>query len=149
MTPRLFRQLIVAWWALGIVCVLVILVTERYLPAELLHYIDSVANTDPTAFEWIIIALGFVLLLLLIAASIAAFRFKRWGRSLFLWINVVSLGFSPVFGESILSAYAATICYLYAVLTGGILFTMYLPPIGPFFESNDTGHEGWQSSLKR
>ena len=134
MTSRLFRQLILVWWALAIVCVAVTLITQRYLPAALVNHIDSVANTDPTVLEWIAIGFGFVLLLLLVVASVGAFRFKRWGRSLFLWINVLSLVLSPLFGESILSAWAATVCYLYSILTGGLLFTMYLPPIGTLFE---------------
>ncbi len=134
MTSRLFRQLILAWWSLGIVCIAVTLITQRFLPTELVNYLDSVGKRDPTFIEWTAIGLGLGLFLVVVVASVGVFRFRRWGRSLFLWSHVLVLIPSVLVGESIMSGWAATFNYLYSILTGGILFTMFLPPIALFFE---------------
>jgi hypothetical protein len=40
-------------------------------------------------------------------------------------------------GPTVLSEWAAVLVYLDSILTGGIIFTMYLPPIATLFEQNE------------
>src|SRR5687767_13143205 len=107
MTTRLFRQLILAWWLVMLISVVVDLATARYLPPELVSYQDSVANAEPTAVAWFGFALGFILLFLDVIASIGLYRFKRWGRTLFLWVHVLSLVLYPFCGVFIVSEWAS------------------------------------------
>ena len=134
MTPKLFKQLLIAWWILGIVSIVVTLLTERYLPIELIAYLDSVAETEPSFVEWTALFVGFILFVAMIVASFGVFIFKPWGRMLFLWSNVFVLPLSPIFGPSVLSGWAVTVGFAWSVLTGGVLFTMYLPPISYLIE---------------
>ena len=118
----------------------VINVTARYLPPELVSYQDSVADAEPTIFDWWALAVGVFLLILFIVASVGLYGFKRWGRNLFLWTNVALLVISPAYGVSITSGLSSAVCYLDAMLTGGILFAMYLPPINSVFEADSRCH---------
>jgi hypothetical protein len=130
MTTKLFRQLIVAWWLIMLISVIVDLATEQYLPPELVYYLES---AKPSTLEWF--ATGFILIGVLVA-SIGLYRIKRWGRTLFLWVNVLSLILSPLFGVGISSGWALVGYGLSSILSGGILFTTYLPPIANHFDKN-------------
>jgi len=131
----LFRGLI--WWALLIISSVVGAVSERYfLPAELVSYLDSLAAAKRTVFDWISLAAFFVVLIAFVIASVGLYKFKRWGRTLLLWTNVVFVIISPVFGVSVVSALASPLYSLESLLMGGIIFAMYLPPIGPLFEDD-------------
>jgi hypothetical protein len=134
MTPWIFRGLILAVWALTALCVVVTLFTRQYLPPQLINYLDSVTSGGRTSFDWIMMGFSFFLLLLLVIASVGLYKFKGWGRTLFLWINVVSLAILPSHSVSIESGFVQAVYYLSVLLEGGLLFTMYLPPIGPLFE---------------
>jgi hypothetical protein len=136
MTPLIFRRLILTWWGFAIFGVAATLATERYLlPAELLNYLDSQEAVEPTAFDGVALAAGFAAALALIIGSVGLYKFRPWGKWLFLWSNVISLLISPLYGPTIQAGIASSFWHLDSLLTGGIIFSMYLPPIDQLFDS--------------
>src|SRR5678816_2949609 len=106
MTRSIFRGLVLGMWGLTFLCVVVSLATRRYLPPELLNYLDSIGSREQTTFDWVILALSLFLSLLLIIASVGLYKFKRWGRTLFLWVNLASLAILPSSGASVESGFS-------------------------------------------
>lgn len=138
MTKHIFRWLLVLWWFLLILCVAVALATEQFLPVELLNYLKTREEADPTTSDWVLFIAAIPLLVGLIAATIGLFSFKKWARILFVFVHIMSLALIPFSGPAILSESAEIICYFSNIVSGGILFTMYLPPIRSHFETDST-----------
>ena len=135
MTRTIFRWMILIWWVLAIICIVVSAAGERYLlPSELASYIDSQAVAEETTFDLIVLAIAGFLLVAMIIASIGLYKFNGWGRTLFLWSNILSIAIFAAIGPFVSSGILGTISYVDSLLTGGILFTMYLPPIEQFFD---------------
>ncbi|MEO8573695.1 MAG: hypothetical protein ABI481_06980 [Pyrinomonadaceae bacterium] len=145
MTISIFRGLILGVWALTVLYVVVALASQRYLPPELSNYLDSVASTEVTVFRWAIFAITAFLFFVLIIATVGLYKFKRWGRTLFLWTNVGSLAILPAHGISIELGFVTAVQYLGVLVEGGLLFAMYLPPIGPLFDEQSQGIENDRS----
>jgi hypothetical protein len=142
MTKTTFRRLIILWWCIGIVCVVVTLSTEKYLPRELASYLAAKANAEPTAFEFSGIIIGLVVLLASMIGSIGLYFFKSWARDVFVLTNVLGLFLTPFFGPSVMSEWASGVCYLYGILTGGLLFSLFLPPMKGIFDGGDDWSSG-------
>jgi hypothetical protein len=134
MTKTTFRRLIILWWSVGLVCIVVTLSTQKYLPSELSSYLAAKANADPTPIELTGIIIGVALLVALIIGSIGLYLFKAWSRDLFLLTNVLGLFLTPFFGPSVMSEWASGICYVSSLLTGGLLFSLYLAPMKGVFQ---------------
>lgn len=137
MTKTIFRRLIILWWCLAIVCIGVISATNKYLPTELASYLAAKAAVDPTPFEFAGIIIGLALLVASIIGSIGLYFFKSWSRDVFVLTNVLGLFLTPFFGPSVMSEWASGVCYFYTLLTGGLLFTLFLAPIKEVFEAQD------------
>lgn len=137
MTPLVFRRLILIWWVLLIVSIVGAGVTESYFfPPELSNYQESVAARELTVFDGLAIALAVPISIGLIVGSIGSYNFKPWARTLFLWSNLLSLVPSFLSGASIETGFTSFFASLDMLLTGGLLFTMYLPPIGDIFDKH-------------
>lgn len=137
MTRRGFRNLIILWWVAGISCVLVSLATNNYLPIELRNYLEALANAEPTLRDWIVIAIGFIVLIAAIVVTVGLYRFRPWAKSLLLPIHVIALMLMPFYGPSVMTGWASALSFLYSVLTGGLLFLVYLSPVGQMFVAQD------------
>ena len=134
MTKTTFRRLIILWWCVGIVCIVVTLSTEKYLPSELSGYLAAKANADPTPIEWTGIIFGLALSLAQIIGSIGLYLFKSWSLDLFVVTTLLGLFLTPFFGPWVISEWASGICYFYSLLTGGLLFSLYLSPMKEVFQ---------------
>ena len=139
MTPSLFRKLILIWWVIGVVSGAFAVFAPGLLPAELENYRESVLDSELTAFDWIVGGVDVIALVALVVASIRLYNFKPSGRTLFLWANIVLLCTDPAYGPNVVPAIASPLHTLDAYLTGGILFAMYLPPIGPIIDEQTVG----------
>lgn len=124
MTRQAFRKLILLWWLAGIICTVVTLATDSYLPTELRNYYDM-AYAQPTAGDWILFGAGFLLLLAAILVSVGLYRFREWVRRLFLPIQIAVLILMPFYGPSVTSGWANALTYLYSLLTGGLSFWFF------------------------
>lgn len=136
MTKTTFKRLIVFWWILGFAGIAMTLFTEKYLPLELSNYLAAKANADPTPLEVTAIIIGFALLLATIIGSIGLYFFRTWARDLFVLTQLIGLFLAPFFGPTVTSEWAAAISYLHAMVTGGLLFSLYLPPLSKLFPNN-------------
>lgn len=135
MTRQRFRRLILLWWLSGISCVVTALATNQYLPTELRNYQEAITNTDVTVVDWIVFAVAFAVFVCAIIVSVGLYRFRRWAKSLLLPTHIVALILMPFYGPNVMTGWAYTTTYLYSVLTGGLLFLVYLSPVSYMFES--------------
>ena len=126
--------MLVASWLLFVLWIAAYWITQPYLPEELRPYLYTISVKEPTTFDWAIIGAGMTLTVVSVVASIGVYLFRRWARWLFLWTNLIGIALSPLSGVLIASEWLSPIAYFLTYLTGGILFTMYLPPITVAFE---------------
>lgn len=103
---------------------------------ELRNYLEGMANAEPTVGDWIVIAVGFVVLVAAIVISVGLYRFRLWAKRFLLPIHIVALIVMPFYGASVMTGWAYALCYLYSLLTGGLLFLVYLSPVSQMFEAN-------------
>jgi hypothetical protein len=141
MSVSSFRRILIIWWLVGVLCVVVNAATQTYLPAELAGYVAKNAAAEPTDFEFAGIILGLLLLLALGIGSIGLFFLRSWARDTFLLANVLGVFLTPFFGPSVMSEWASGVSYLSSILTGGILFVLYLSPLSQSF-NRDAGVRG-------
>lgn len=101
--------------------------TEKNLPPELLAYRE---RAELTRLVMAGLVLGSFLALATLIASIGLFFAKAWARETFLLTNI-GVAFLPLvfFQPGIASVWAETAAYLHTLLTGGLLFSLYLPPL--------------------
>ncbi len=131
--------MIVGWWLLMLLSGIFAAFLDGSLPPELAEYNTKLATRESTVGDWVFITFGFALILLVAIASVGLWLFKRLGRTLFLVANLLS--FAGYFGNDVpvVLVWADIVSYLSSLLLGGILFTMYLPPISEHFELSDQG----------
>ncbi len=141
MSKLTLRCLLLLWWLLGFVCVVSTLTTQGQLPPALAEYVAAQAEAEPTQFDWAIIIFGFAGLLAMIVGSVGLFFFRAWGRETFVITNIIGVILSPFLGPVVMSEWTVTISYVCSILTGGILFSVYLPPIRQFFDGDRTAPE--------
>jgi uncharacterized membrane protein len=137
MTETIFRRLIIFWWLLNVVGIVLVLSTERYLPIELSSYVEAQANAELTTIEMTAAIIGLALFGVLIVATIGLYFFKKWSRGLFVLTNVGFLLLHPFLGPWVMSEWESGVWYVCSLLTGGLLFAMYLPPLNQIFAGTD------------
>lgn len=113
--------------------VVVSFLTESYLPLEFQNYLEAERERERTTYDFVLLAIDLFFIIALITGSFGTFYFRAWGRSLFLWTNVLSLFLYVVHPVDPVSGLGSMFSYLESLLAGGILFTMYLPPMNRLF----------------
>lgn len=141
MTRKGFRKLILLWWLSDILGLVMYLATKKYLPMELTNYLERMTNAEPTTGDWIVIAVGLVVLVATIVVSVGLYRFRPWAKRLFLPIQIVALIVMPFYGPFVMTGWAYALGCLYSVLTGGLLFLVYLSPVSKMFEAKGDAQE--------
>ena len=69
-----------------------------------------------------------------LTASVGLLLFKRWARTLFLLLVLVSVACTPFLGLSVVGGYEALVSYILVLAQGAILALVYLSGIGSEFE---------------
>jgi ABC-type arginine/histidine transport system permease subunit len=133
MTRQGFRRLIILQWLLGLSAVVASWLT---LPPDLKGYLEAKPNAEPTIETWIIFAAGVLILIASIIIYVGLYRFRPWAKTLLWPIHLAALLMMPFYGPSILSGWANALSYLYALVNGGILFLVYLSPLGQMFRND-------------
>src|SRR5687767_1543931 len=103
MNPTRFRLLILGWWCMAAVGLIITAVTEQYLPEELRNYLHTAGAAELSWVDTITLGVAGAGGILLIVASVGLYQFKSWGRTLFLWTNLLGFVIAPVLGVSIQS----------------------------------------------
>lgn len=80
--------------------------------------------------------MAFAVFVCAVIVSVGLYRFRPWAKNLLLPIHIVALILVPFYGPNVMTGWAYTMTYLYSVLTGGLLFLVYLSPVSYMFESN-------------
>ena len=141
MSKFTLRCLLLFWWLLLIVCVVSTLTTQQHLPPALAEYVSAQANAELSQFELAMIIFGLLGLLAMIVGSVGLFFFRTWGRETFVITNIIGVFLPPFFGPVVMSEATMTISYLCSILTGGLLFSVYLPPLRNLFVENRAANQ--------
>ena len=136
MTRQGFRRLLVLSWLIGVAAVVVSLATVPYLPSDLRHYLKAQSDAEPTTMDWVIFTVGLCLLTGHVITSVGIYRFRAWAKRLLLPINVIALLLLPLYGPSVMTGWASALNYLNGLVSGGILFLVYLSPVGRMFATD-------------
>ena len=131
---RLYRGALIAEWVLALGAAAVAIATEPLLPPELRDYLDRQASEPLTGRDLIEMAAGVVFLSLAAAATVGLFRFRRWGRRLFVALTL--LGFVPIvaMGPTVETGAATAMAETATLLSGIILALVYGSPIRDRFD---------------
>lgn len=93
--PKTIRRLIVVEIALLVVVVAAAFAEERFLPAELQSYLAAEAESPWTACDWVFVAVGVPLFVLIIVSWVALWR--GWPTARFLYTLTWGLSL-PLYG---------------------------------------------------
>ena len=66
--------------------------------------------------------------------SIGMIYFKRWARTCFVLLTILTIGMAPFWGVSVQYGYEAAISLVMALLDGAILAMMFLTSLGNEFD---------------
>ena len=94
-------------------------------------------NAEPTVRDWIVYAIGLMVLIAAIVVTFGLYHFRPWAKRFLLPTHVVALILMPFYGPSVMTGWASALSFLYSVLTGGLLFLVYLSPVGLMFGTQD------------
>jgi hypothetical protein len=133
MTRQGFRRLFIISWLVGLTAVAVSMLTVSYLPPDLRDYVEAQSNAEPTTKDWVVFTVGVCLLIGYIITSVGLYRFRAWAKTLFLPMNIIALLMMPLYGPSVMTGWASAFNCLNCLVGGGVLFLVYLSPVGQMF----------------
>ena len=133
-TLRHFRVLLTWSWVVILVGVVVDIATESILPEPLQEYLELQYNEEWSRETLLLLGVGIPLIVAVVASYVGLYRFKRWGRTLWLWAGVVGCIVTPAFGPAIYSAWAEPIYFPETALYGVILALAYVSPVAQLIE---------------
>ena len=131
-TPRLFRGLVVASLLVGVSAAALDALWPSLLPGALADAAEAVQSTANDSFASIAV-LAAVFLAALVG-TYGLFMFQRWGRSLSLWVTVITLPLLAVQGPVVLSGWASALVDLSSSLWAAALAVAYWSPLAGRFE---------------
>ena len=134
----LFRIILISGVITAIVGVVVGINLTDTLPILLQDYLIDVDNEDITDGEAILplIAL-FSLLILLLVSTIGLWKFKRWARTLYITLTVISVLLYPTLGPVVMNAWEAMFNDLALILEGVLIAMMLTGPISEKFKVSE------------
>jgi uncharacterized membrane protein (DUF2068 family) len=146
MTPTLYRALLLASIAIGVIGGTLDLIFPALLPdafrAAQTEYDEALADSHA-----IMLGLGAVLLLIvLLCTTYGLYRFRSWARSAALISTAFALATYPLIGPTSQSGLAASVDALASYLWGAILALSFVPPIAGRFTKPGTEESPKQSN---
>lgn len=114
--------------------------TAAHLPPELRDYVDARNSAELDTKDWIGFVVGISFLVSYFVTSVGLYKFKAWAKKVFLPINItavlIALFLTPLYGPYVTTGWELTLNYLNGLINGGILFLVYLSPVGHMFPHN-------------
>lgn len=138
-TPRYFRSLLTWSWIVLLVGGVLDTATESALPEPLRDYLEGQYDEEWSRRDVLLMCIGIPLIVAVVASYIGLYRFKRWGRSLWLWTGVGGCVLTPLLGPSVYSAWVEPFYFVATVLYGVILTLAFVPPINRMIEVEPSG----------
>lgn len=119
------RLSIVAEWLLVVLSIVLSELLADRLPQQLRDYLEWEVSRELTSWEGVLLILALLGLGLVLVASVALFRFRRWGLWLYLAASVALYALSPFTGPVVSHPLSAIVDDLSSAASGlvvGIAF---------------------------
>lgn len=135
---KLFRLSLVTYILLAIGAVIVQFNSHSLLPQVLQDYLNAQAQENASFPQSIITVLAILLLIILIVSLVGLFRWKSWGRTLFLGSTIIAYCIVPFTGPHVCSGIDYLFHDLGSALNGGIIALAYFSSVAQRFEKHAT-----------
>ena len=129
-----FRSILLASVISGFACLPVSLISERFLPAPLVAYLDSQIGDYPTISQVCLGVAGFVLLGFLIWNYVQLYRFRKSSRSIAVTLTIAGVILCFFIGPFVESSITRVLSDVAMMLWGAVLAMMYMKPYSTLFE---------------
>ncbi|MDR2673836.1 MAG: hypothetical protein LBC18_02965 [Opitutaceae bacterium] len=146
MNPKiLFRSLLVSSLVCHLLSMIAGILLQTTLPPELQHYLqaqDAAFGSMGGIQLFAAVSLTLVLLVVLIISIVGVWRFRNWGRKLWIFLAVAGIVITPFIGESVANAWESMFAQIAITLDGGVLAMMFIEPINSLFEASKKTQAG-------
>ncbi|MFL6519512.1 MAG: hypothetical protein ACJ8NS_04770 [Chthoniobacterales bacterium] len=138
MKPRLvFKLLIVSTVLFPILTAVIGALPFTTLPIPLSEFLRSQPTGSAAMFAGfprsLILLLGIAVVIVVLAAFVGLWRFRRWGRALYVAVTVVYAVCMPLMGPLVLPASLTPLFYVGYLIQGAVIAMAYLPPVADVF----------------
>ena len=128
-----FRQVLIASIAVALVGLPVSLISERFLPAPLVVFLDSQFEQDITAAETVSALVGLLVAIVAIWNCIQLYRLRSSARPVAIALTIACLPAWMLFGPIIESPLARIFSDTSVLLWGAAMAMMYCKPYSELF----------------
>ena len=129
MTRNKFRLLVILNLIIGFGALLDLFFPALLSPEMRAHFAKAEASTYGVAlaiYSLIATLLGFI-------SVVGLLMFRRWARTLTLFLTCVSILSMPFFTEQISSGLSSAFSLLSSILSGAVIALMYVAPVSSYF----------------
>jgi hypothetical protein len=136
MSRKWFRFLLLLGWVVPLTGLVSYFAEKSSMPPELRDYLAARAARPMNGRDYFAALLVLFLFGAQVVITVGLYRFRRWGRTLFLCSCVVGYSALPfVFGGPVTTTRVAHVFYaLGSLLNGFTLALAYFSPLARFFE---------------
>ena len=136
MTPKLFRDLLIAYLVLSMFSVALNQVFGNLMPEAILHARhDSYKNLSPLSINSILF-FSLVAFVGGIVSVIGLYLFRPWAPRLAVIVTVLALFIWPIQGFNVSTGYSTVLSSLSTTIWGAILAIVYFSPLKERFSAN-------------
>jgi hypothetical protein len=132
----IFRFLILASLALGILGAILDLVVPGSLPVELAAAYDEHVDEESLSLVLVLGVFSIVIMVGALAGTIGLFLFKPWSRAVAFGFSVLSLGIYPFMGPALQSGWALMLTEAAMMMWGGALAMAYFSELKVKFDAS-------------
>ena len=131
MSPNTFRFLVV----LSVLLDFASAFLDTLFPGLIPSSIAQAFENEPLAIPlegWVwhaALVLAVTVVILYIVGAVGLCFFKRWARSFFLYLTVLTFAFYPILGVIVSSTWSGALSDMSSLLSGGILALAYYSPL--------------------
>ena len=122
---RILKLALIFQWVFIIAGVIVGILEEEYLPANLAEYVANRDNAELSSLDVIFL----IFLFTYFVSSIGLFLRKHWAQKIYLLSNIVGFLISPFLGIRISTPLSSTFDDVSTALIGFTICLIYLSPI--------------------
>lgn len=137
MTPRIYRTLLLASLAFGIIGAVFDSVVPSALP-EAFSQAQEAYDTSQESSSFLLLGVaGLVLLITGVASFVGLYRFRSWAPVLAIVTTVLAIPITILIGPTAMSGWAMTFEELSSMLWGAVVVLPYLSPLKERFARAD------------
>lgn len=129
MTPRIYRTLLIASLAFGIIGAVFDSVVPSALPEAFSQAQEAYDTSQETSSFLLLGVAGLVLLIAGVASFVGLYRFRTWAPGLAIVTTVLAMPITILIGPMAMSGWAMTFEELSSMLWGAVVVLPYLSPL--------------------